>query len=339
MSVGQMGAQGSSGSGKRRQHFLLSAAARGLSLAQIARLSDDEAYKLLRGVRWTETEGQPTCPKCGCLAIYEHKSRRIFSCKECLAQFSVTSGTIFHSRKLGVRDILLAIAIFTNGAKGHAALHLGRDLNISYKTAFVLAHKIREALGAEIDERKAGGVVEIDGAYIGGHIRQANWAENRVDRRLAINQTGKRQVVIAMRERGGRTMTFIVRHEADAVDVLQDRILSGSTVHADEARSWDALNYAGVQMKRINHQECFSDGDACTNQVESFFSRMRRAEKGIHHHIAGSYAQDYANEMAWREDSRRISTANQFLIMAATAATHPPSMRWKGYWQRHLHIA
>ena len=89
------------------------------------------------------TGGEPVCPACGCVAAYEYQTRRLFKCQACHKQFSVTSGTIFHGRKLPVRDYLLAIAIFVNAVKGISALQLGRDLDVSYKTAFVLAHKLR----------------------------------------------------------------------------------------------------------------------------------------------------------------------------------------------------
>lgn len=104
------------------QHFLLSKAARSLSLATVARMSDEEACATFAAIRWTANNGEPFCPKCGCLAIYSYAARPIFKCKACNAQFSVTSGTIFASRKLPVRDYLLAITIFVNGAKGHSAL-------------------------------------------------------------------------------------------------------------------------------------------------------------------------------------------------------------------------
>src|SRR6185369_15632642 len=115
--------------------------------------------------------------------------------------FSVTSGTIFASHKLPIRDYLLAIAIFVNGAKGHSALQLSRDLDCQYKTAFVLAHKLREAMAAESEGRTVSGSVEIDGAYFGGYIKPANHKENRVDRRRLLNQNGKRRCVVIMRER------------------------------------------------------------------------------------------------------------------------------------------
>ena len=134
---------------KMAQHFLLSAQARTLSLVQVARLSDEQAIATFRSLRWHETGGEPVCPACGCVAVYEYRTRRVFKCQACSRQFSVTSGTTFHSRKLPVRDYLMAIAIFVNAAKGISALQLGRDLDVSYKTALVLAHKLREAMAAD----------------------------------------------------------------------------------------------------------------------------------------------------------------------------------------------
>jgi transposase-like protein len=315
------------------QHFLLSAAARSLSIARVARLSDEAAWELFCSIRWCDSEGEPVCPRCDCKAIYTYRARRIFCCQACRHQFSVTSGTIFASRKLSLRDYLLAILVVTNGAKGHAALQLSRDLDCSYKTAFVLAHKLREALGAEIKERDAAGVVEVDGAYFGGYVKPSNYVENRRDRRLAKNQSGKRGVVVVMRERGGRTLPFVVRHEAQSVPILEKRIRLESVIHADEAYGWDPLHIR-YKVKRINHQEAYSDDGASTNQAESFFSRIRRAEIGIHHHIAGPYLEAYAQEMAWREDTKRISNGEQFLLMTLAALSHPVSRLWKGYWQR-----
>jgi transposase-like protein len=289
------------------QHFLLSIVARTLSLSKVMRLSDDQAFETFKSIRWGSTEGQPVCPKCGCVESYAITTRKLWKCAGCLTQFSVTSGTIFASRKLPIRDLLAAIAIFVNGAKGHSALQLSRDLNVQYKTAFVLSHKIREALGGAQQAQTLEGDVEVDGAYFGGYVKPANRKVDRVDRRLAMHQTGKRRVVVVMRERRGQS--------------------------ADEASHWDSL-HASFLTKRINHSECYSDGVACTNWAESFFSRIRRAEVGTHHHIAGKYLQAYANEMAWREDNRRVSNGEQYLAAVGAALEHPVSRQWKGYWQR-----
>jgi transposase-like protein len=296
-------------------------------------MSDEEAHEAFRLIRWADTEGAPVCVRCGSLDSYSYKTRKLYRCKACSHQFTVTSGTIFASRKLPVRDYLLAIAIFVNGAKGHSALQLSRDLDCQYKTAFVLAHKLREAVAAEAKTRNVAGEVEIDGAYFGGYVKPANHVENRVDRRKAMHQTGKRQVVVAARERNGATITSIHKTEGEAVSTLAKRVAAGSTIHADEAAHWDGLHSLYL-TKRINHSENYSDGESCTNQAESFFSRLRRAEIGTHHHIAGPYLNAYASEMAWREDNRRISNGLLYLAMANAALKHPASEQWTGYWQR-----
>ncbi len=128
--------------------------------------------------------------------------------------------------------------------------------------------------------------MEVDGAYFGGEVRQENRKEDRKDRRLAVNQSGKRRVVVAMRERGGRTLPFVFRTEAEAVPTIRERVAPGSTVYADEAPGWDAL-HARYAVKRINHQVAYSEDGTHTNGAESFFSRMRRGEVGHHHHLAG----------------------------------------------------
>lgn len=315
------------------QNFLLSKAARTLSLAHVARLSDDEARQTFQRIRWSGNDGEPFCPRCGCLAVYAYASRPIWKCKGCDHQFSVTSGTIFASHKLPIRDYLLAIAIFVNGAKGHSALQLSRDLNVQYKTAFVLAHKLREAMGADVHDEVISGEVEVDGAYFGGYVKPANWKENRRDRRLVKNQNGKRHVVVIMRERQGTTLPFVFKSEDASVETIMNRVSRDTVIHADEASHWDAL-HGRFETKRINHSKVYSDGSACTNMAESFFSRLRRAEIGTHHHISGKYLAAYANEMAWREDNRRISNGDQFRMVVAASLMHPVSRQWKGYWQR-----
>jgi hypothetical protein len=122
---------------------------------------------------------------------------------------------------------------------------------------------------------------------------------------------------------------FVFRTEPESLATLGQRIEVGSVVHADEAAHWDALHSRYLTM-RINHQEAYSADGACTNDAESFFSRLRRSEIGIHHHIAGPYLHLYASEMAWREDNRRRSNGEQYLITANAALAHPVSRQWKG---------
>lgn len=251
--------------------------------------------------------------------------------RECRRQFSLTSGTIFASHKLPLRDYLAAIAIFVNGAKGVSALQLGRDLNISYKSAFVLAHKLREAMAAD-QIVTLDGTVEIDGAYFGGFVRQPNRKADRVDRRRVGVKSGKRKAVVVARERRGRTATAVFTHEGHSTEFIVSRVAPTAIVHTDEARSWDAL-HDFYEMKRINHQVAYSLM-ACTNQAESYFSRLRRAEIGTHHTISGPYLDRYAMEMAWREDHRRRSNGEQFECVATLAMRGGKSPAFARYWQR-----
>ncbi len=101
------------------------------------------------------------------------------------------------------------------------------------------------------------GQVEIDGAYFGGYVKPANYKDNRCDRRLSENRSGKRRVVVVMRERNGRTQSIVANSEHETVSEIGKWILSSSTIHADEAGHWDAL-YSRYKARRVNHAEAYS---------------------------------------------------------------------------------
>jgi transposase-like protein len=325
------------------QHFLLSKSAKSLSLASIFQMKDAEAEMAFRRVRWPDTDGAPVCPHCGGVDAYD--CRRLkgaprFRCRACVKDFTITSGTLFASHKLPLRAYLAAIAIFCNEVKGKSALALSRDLNVSYKCAFVLLHKLREAMAAELKGRIVGGegkIAEVDGGYFGGYVKPANQKECRRDRRFAKNQNGKRKVVVIVRERGGNGVPAVFKSEAQAISFISKRVAKGTTINVDEASSWDAL-HGRFEMKRINHQEAYSLDGACTNWAEEFFSRMRRAEIGHHHHIAGQYLLRYAQEATWREDNRRAANGEQVNRLAGLALKAKPSVDFGGYWQRHAAV-
>jgi len=197
------------------QHFLLSAGARSLSAAKIMRMSDGGVENVFLRLRWPETDGNPVCPDCGCSICYACRrpaGQLRWRCKACRGDFSITSGTLFAWHKLPLRSYLLAVAAFCNEVKGKSMLAFSRELDVQYKTAFVLAHKLREAMASSIKGLRIGGegrVAEIDGTYFGGHVRPANRAADRVDRRRAENQSGKRRAVVVMRERDGRTLAQV----------------------------------------------------------------------------------------------------------------------------------
>ena len=296
-------------------------------------MGEDAAYDSFRKMRWPQTDGGAVCPKCGCVESYDITSRRRFKCMACHHQFSVTSGTMFASRKLPFVTLLAAIVMFVHGAKGVAALHLSRDLDVQYKTAFVLSHKLREAMAAESVGRTLSGTVEVDGAYFGGYVKPANERKDRKDRRLLEHRTGKRESVIIMRERRGRSLAFVAASEAAAAPIVLSRVDHNTMLIADESPAWERF-HGRHETLRVNHSLRYMDRGVTTNQAESYFSRLRRAEIGVHHHIAGPYLASYAIEMSWREDNRRVSNGGQMLLVAEAALGLKPSRQWKGYWQR-----
>jgi hypothetical protein len=245
-------------------------------------------------------------------------------------------GTLFASHKLPLKAYLAAIAIFCNEVKGKSMLAMSRDLGLAYKSAFVLAHKLREAMAEEMKGRKIGGegkVAEVDGAYFGGYVKPRNLRTDRVDRRFWANQSGKRRSVVVIRERNGNSVPAVLKSEDQALSFIRARVQPGTLVNADDAPAWNDL-HARFEMKRIKHEEAYSLDGACTNWAEEFFSRMRRAEVGHHHHIAGPYLLRYAQEAAWREDNRRVSNGDQVRRLVAHAMAGKPSVDFSGYWQR-----
>lgn len=231
-------------------------------------------------------------------------------------------------------DILAAIFLMVNSAKGKSAVQVSRELDVQYKTAWVLCHKLREAMQDEYEGLKAEGEVEIDGMYVGGHIRPKNLKSDRVDRRRKRHQTGTRRVVVAIRERQGRTLTFVTKTEADGVDIVARTVKPGSIILADEAAHWDHL-YRGYAMGRIDHSEAYSDlAGTHTNNAESFFSRLRRMVRGQHHFVSYKYLHQYAAHAAWLEDHRRCDNGTLVATVARNVMAAPTSRVFAGYWQR-----
>jgi hypothetical protein len=130
---------------------------------------------------------------------------------------------------------------------------------------------------------------------------------------LAGNQNGKREVVVLIRERDGNSIPAVFNSESQAASFIRARIAEGTVVYADDTASWDNL-HERFEVKTINHQEAYSIDGACTGMAEEYFSRLGRAEIGIHHHIAGSYPLHYgikvngaSNSDSWRRCAINLS--------------------------------
>ncbi len=327
------------------QHFLLSAQARTQSVLKVMQMNDTEAFTVFKELRWGAGDAV-SCPCCGVIGKHAYRpDRKQWKCVDCGHTFSVTSGTIFANHKLPLRIYLAAIAIYTNAVKGISALQMSRDLDVQYKTSFVLAHKIRESLMEQRELEKLSGEVHMDGAYVNGYIRPKNKKEDRIDRRLAANQRPDKRCVFVMRQKATeadtdmvgavKTLTFVIKGEnqADVSKLATEYVEKGSTICADESNAYDVL-HGKFDTRRVNHSVEYRAPDGTTNnQAESFFSRFRRMQYGQCHKLGNLYLANYANEAAYREDMRRTSNGVMFRDITKKCAHTKTSRNWCGYWQ------
>ena len=330
-------------------HFLLSAKARTLSSLQVANMTENEATSLFKYLRWGERDEDMVCPHCGVMhKPYFIKTRRLWKCAHCRSFFSVTSGTIFAYHKLPLKTYLYVISMYTNSVKGISSLQMAREITCQHKTAFVLLGKIREALMNARDDTPLEGDIHMDGAYACGSIRPENRKEDRVDRRLAENQNPGKRCILVMRQNytaeevmrigaagAKRSLTFIIKSEnqKDIGKLAPQYIAKGSVISTDESEAYDKL-HAKYKVKRVNHSVEYRSADGTTNnQAESFFSRFRRMQVGQIHKVTPKYLGDYANEIAFREDSRRWPNGAIFKTIAGNCAHSGVSRDWCGYWQ------
>ncbi len=335
------------------QHFLLSAKSRTVSELEVARMSEDEARVTFEKLRWDSTNGEPVCDKCGCTESYvinttskTGKSIRRYKCKACRKQYTVTSGTLFANHKLELRDYLMAIIIFTNAVKGVSASQMSRALGVQYKTAFVLIHKLRAALMDNQNNAKLEGTIEMDGCYV-GKTRPENKKEDRKDLRLSQNSNPNKRCVLVARQRGNdgiganRTMTAITTGETTrAVDSFAlNNIKKNSIIHSDGAIGYDNLEAWYESIKGDHSIAYVGENGECSNQAESFFSRFRRLQYGQCHKLGNLYLSNYVNEIAYREDNRRVSNGAMMFDIARKSINTPTHSEWTGYWQGNKRVS
>lgn len=308
-------------------------------------MSEEQAESAFEALRFAEKGGEPFCIWCDCEVAYritrhvknrktgQVTERRLFKCKKCLKQFTATSGTMFHATKLPYKKIMAAILLFADGAAGKAALHLRRDLKCNHKTAWKLEHRLREVMTNYCTGRRLTGKVEMDSTSIGGSIRPANLAKDRAKQPRRDMSKVTNLSVLRERGRGGRIVPFL-GNEAQLVKAINGLIDPEAEPYTDEHPAWNPL-FAQFRVSQIKHKERYSDlNGVSTNLAESYFSRFKRMYRGTYRHISKQYAQAYNGECAWREEHRRISNGEQFILIGAGALHHPPSKHWRGYDQR-----
>jgi transposase-like protein len=301
-----------------------------LSLVSVARMSDEEARKALMALRWPSSNGRPICPRCSHNEVYFRKSRRTFLCKRCVKDFSIISGTIFAFSKVSAKDLILAACLFVGGAKGVSGLQLSRYMGRQYKSSFVLAHKMREAM--QRPDLGLHGVVQVDGCTIGGY-RLASNAVGEYGKRYYQKKYGNRRVVVVAREPFGNTKAFVGKKESDSLGAVSETLAPDTIIQADGSRAWNSLARQ-FDLMRVEHDKAYSEDGAHTNWAESYFALLRKMQYGIHHKIGAQYLEAYANELAWRQDNREMKESEKIKVLLTRCLNMPPSQRWSKYWQR-----
>ena len=305
---------------------------------------------MLTCMRWGAADIQQ-CQKDDCGAVESHywiASRKQWRCKVCSSSFSVTSNTIFADHKKPVNDIVLIIYLFATSPKGAAALQISHWLKMTEKAAWVICHKLREAMIAHEDPTPLEGEVEIDGARFNASMRKANHKKNRRDARLEKHQNPNRVEMIAMRQRGlkgegaSRSKVGIVRRESDpeTIAVIKDSVARTAHVITDAAPVYNLL-LGSYRISTVNHDECYSNALGVNqNQAESFFARVRRGEMGQYHRFSKQYLHTYGSEFVFREDKRRWDDARTTRELIAQAISTPRDRSsFVGYWQRSKRAA
>jgi len=258
--------------------------------------NDEKCRTYLEHLKWPEG---PKCDLCGSSAT-KIANRNQYDCDSCHYQFSVTAHTIFHDSHLPLWKWFLATYLIVESKKGISANQLKRTLEVSYKTAWYLCHRIRKAM----DEVKplpigAGGVVEMDETYVGGKRRHVG----------AGNMDNKTMVLGAL-ERGGEVRIRVEKRKKANKEILHSFIKENTHDNTaryitDELPAYNGIKDWNTTHETVNHKaEEWVRGDVHTNGIEGVWSLFKRSIVGSYHQVSAKHLQSYVDEFEWRFNQR-----------------------------------
>ncbi len=264
----------------------------------------------LEKIRW---KGEPRCPHCDSRKIYKRLSEtetgRIgrWKCETCGVSFKVTQGTVFHGTKIALQKWFLAISLMVNAKKSLSSHQLARDLKMNQSTAWSIMHRIRGEMAKKSDVLLQG-IIEADETYIGGKPRKRNKKEDRepVKRGRGTSKTA----VIGAVERGGKVVAKVADDLTGRtiLNFIQDNVdMLGSELMTDEFRGYQQVSRE-MKHRIINHKEQYVDGEVHTNTIEGFWSLLKRAWYGQHHHYKTVYTNLYVAETCYKYNYRNIDS-------------------------------
>lgn len=274
--------------------------------------TDEEAARRhFEAIRWPEG---PVCPHCGSVnnaTELQGKSTRpgVYKCKDCWKPFSATIGTLFERSHIPMHKWLLAVHLLTSSKKGMSAHQLWRMLGFgSYRTAWFMAHRIRESFRDLFPEENGplggeGKTVEADETYVGG--KERNKHKNKRESKN-IGGMGK-QIVFSLVERGGKVRSQEVPDVSAKTlrPVLLAQVDRKSTLMSDDAGQYRVLGADFDRHESVNHgADEYVRGDAHTNTIEGYFSIFKRGLTGTYHHVSQQHLKRYLAEFDFRYNER-----------------------------------
>ncbi|MCY3794814.1 MAG: IS1595 family transposase [Gammaproteobacteria bacterium] len=291
-----------------------------IGLVRLLRLfPDDEAAR-----RWFESRlwpAGPHCPKCGSLDVQhpiKHGSMT-HRCRACPGKprFSLKTNTIMEGSKLGYQTWALALYLVTSNPKGISSAKLARDLEVTQKTAWHLAHRIREAFDA--DPGRFLGPVEMDETYVGGLNRNKHACKKL---RKGTGAVGKTAVVGARDRATNRIRAQVVRHvdRRTMHAFVRQTVGRGAFLYTDCASAYEGVPdmFNGIRHAAVNHSRGeYVRGPVHTQGIESFWAIFKRAHKGTFHSISPKHLHRYVNEFAGRHNLRSEDTIDMLAEAAA----------------------
>jgi len=265
--------------------------------------SDDDCLDYIEAMRWPNGEiGCVHCGEIGRISKITRESKgknqrtRLYQCLACGKQFSATSGTIFNDTHLPLVKWFMAIALICEAKKGMSAKQLQRHLGVNYRTAWHLAHRIREAMqeGGLLE-----GLVEADETFL--HPRKPRKGHPKV-------KNPNRMAVLGMIERGGK-LKLIPIADAKMASIeppLLGNVSPDATLQTDTsfAHGWIGRYHFVGRHRMINHIVSYAEGDNHTNSVENAFSLLKRGIYGTYHQVSIKHLGRYCNEFSYRFNRR-----------------------------------
>ncbi|SPE35791.1 transposase [Candidatus Sulfopaludibacter sp. SbA6] len=275
----------------------------------------DRALQFAVRMRWPEGV---SCPRCDCDTVYFIASRRNWECKGCKKHFSVKVGTIMEDSPIGLDKWLSAMWLLGNCKNGISSYEIGRDLNVTQKTAWFLLHRIRLVMQNGSLEKKLCGTVEADETFVGGKSKNMH-LDRRARQILGRGPVGK-AIVMGILERHGEARVKVVgrRRKKEVQAEVRKQVEPGSSIYTDALKSYEGLDEYVHDF--VDHTEAYVKGDVHTNGLENFWSLFKRALKGTYVSVEPFHLQAYADEQAFRFNNRKCDDVDRFRAMVSGIA-------------------